>query len=79
MESLEKRGLVKKYPWMSAPVQLLLCGFFLTFATPMCCALFPQIYPISVSKLESEIQVTFFLIFMKCHLFTRLHIHVSDN
>lgn len=57
MEYLEKRGLVRKYPWMSAPVQLLLCGFFLTFATPMCCALFPQIYPISVSKLESEIQV----------------------
>lgn len=61
MNSLDKRGLLKKFPWANAPLQLLLCGFFLTFATPMCCALFPQKSPISVTKLEKEIQVQFII------------------
>lgn len=57
MEWVEKKGVIRRYPWLPAPMQLLLCGVFLTFATPMCCALFPQTYPISISKLENEIQV----------------------
>lgn len=57
MEWVEKKGVIRRYPWLPAPMQLLLCGVFLTFATPMCCALFPQTYPISLEKLESDIQV----------------------
>ncbi|XP_054268020.1 sideroflexin-1-like [Macrosteles quadrilineatus] len=56
MNSLERKGLLRKIPWANAPLQLLLCGFFLTFATPMCCALFPQKSPIQVSKLEKPLQ-----------------------
>jgi len=56
MNSLERRGLLRKVPWANAPLQLILCGFFLTFATPMCCALFPQKSPIQVSKLEKPLQ-----------------------
>lgn len=56
MNSLDKRGFLVRFPWANAPLQLLLCGFFLTFATPMCCALFPQKSPIKVTKLEKEIQ-----------------------
>lgn len=55
--SLERRGLFKRYPWSNAPIQLLLCGFFLTLATPMACALFSQRAQISIDKLEPEIQV----------------------
>jgi len=56
MNALEKRGFIKRYPYLNAPLQVLLCGFFLTFATPLCCALFPQKASIAVSKLEPEVQ-----------------------
>uniref|UniRef100_A0A5F9DFP3 Sideroflexin-1 n=1 Tax=Oryctolagus cuniculus TaxID=9986 RepID=A0A5F9DFP3_RABIT len=32
----------RRFPWMSAPIQVGLVGFCLVFATPLCCALFPQ-------------------------------------
>lgn len=57
MNTLERKGIFLKYPWSAAPIQMLLCGFFLTFATPMACALFSQKAKIEVHKLEPEIQV----------------------
>jgi len=52
---LEKRGVLAKYPRINAPTQILLCGFFLTFATPLCCAIFPQMTAIHVDSLEPDI------------------------
>uniref|UniRef100_A0ABI7ZSE8 Sideroflexin-1 n=1 Tax=Felis catus TaxID=9685 RepID=A0ABI7ZSE8_FELCA len=42
MNTLEKKAFLKRFPWMSAPIQVGLVGFCLVFATPLCCALFPQ-------------------------------------
>lgn len=56
MNHLDKKGLLKKFPIVNAPLQVLLCGLCLTFATPMCCALFPQKSSLSVTSLEPEIQ-----------------------
>ncbi|VDP13462.1 unnamed protein product [Soboliphyme baturini] len=44
------------YTYMSAPIQTLAVGFFLVFATPMCCALFPQKVSLSTTKLEDSLQ-----------------------
>ncbi|XP_069699488.1 sideroflexin-3 [Periplaneta americana] len=56
MNALEKRGFLARYPWSPAPIQLALLGVCLTFATPMCCALFSQRASIAVSSLEPELQ-----------------------
>ncbi|KAK7081184.1 Sideroflexin-1 [Halocaridina rubra] len=56
MNMLEKRGTLRRMPWISAPLQVFLCGVCLTFATPACCALFPQKASIAVSSLETEVQ-----------------------
>ncbi|GAB6029570.1 Sideroflexin-1 [Chamberlinius hualienensis] len=57
MNYMDKHGiLIKRYPFLNAPIQVLICGICLTFATPMCCALFPQKSSISVSSLEPELQ-----------------------
>lgn len=58
VDSLDKRGLFKKYPKSQAPIQVIICGILLTFATPMACALFNQKVEVKVSKLEKEIQVS---------------------
>ncbi|KAM7042425.1 sideroflexin-1 isoform 2-T3 [Acridotheres tristis] len=42
MNTLEKKAFLKRFPWMSAPIQVGLVGICLVFATPLCCALFPQ-------------------------------------
>jgi len=57
MEAIERRGLLRNMKWAPAPLQIAFCGVFLTFATPMCCALYPQVSPISIEKLEPELQV----------------------
>lgn len=58
MDFLERRGTLARYPWISAPLQVALCGVLLTVATPACCALFPQKASIAVSSLEPEVQVS---------------------
>ncbi|RXG55287.1 Sideroflexin-1 [Armadillidium vulgare] len=56
MNKLERKGTLRRYPWISAPLQVALCGVLLAVATPACCALFPQKSSISVSRLEKEVQ-----------------------
>uniref|UniRef100_A0A6M2DF04 Sidoreflexin n=1 Tax=Xenopsylla cheopis TaxID=163159 RepID=A0A6M2DF04_XENCH len=56
MNHLELRGTLCRYPWANAPLQIGLVGLFLTFATPLCCALFQQRASISVNRLECELQ-----------------------
>ncbi|XP_003740795.1 sideroflexin-3 [Galendromus occidentalis] len=56
MNSLEKKGFFIRYPWANAPMSVGLAGLMLIFATPMCCALFPQRASISVSSLEPDLQ-----------------------
>jgi len=56
MQKLDTKGLFKRFPWANAPVQVGLVGLCLTFATPMCCAIFEQKASISVSSLEPELQ-----------------------
>ncbi|CAI9733169.1 sideroflexin-1-like [Octopus vulgaris] len=56
MNVLEARPFLKKYPYMNAPIQVGLVGMLLVFATPLCCALFPQKSSMSVTSLEQEAQ-----------------------
>ncbi|XP_054839702.1 sideroflexin-3 [Eublepharis macularius] len=56
MNALEKRAFLKRYPWLNAPLQVGLVGLCLVFATPLCCALFPQKSSMKVSRLEPELQ-----------------------
>lgn len=51
-----------KYPRIKASLpltmglQLILIGTCLVFATPMCCAIFPQKSSVKISKLEPELK-----------------------
>ncbi|CAK9298763.1 unnamed protein product [Gordionus sp. m RMFG-2023] len=56
INSLEKRGFFLKYPRSVAPIQIALCGIFLIFTTPLCCAMFPQKMHISVARLEPNLR-----------------------
>ncbi|OQR80274.1 sideroflexin-3-like [Tropilaelaps mercedesae] len=56
MNALEKKGFFLRYPWANAPMSVGLAGLMLLFATPMCCALFPQKASIEVSSLEPELR-----------------------
>lgn len=52
MENWEKKSLLKRAPYLNMPIQVVLVGFFLSFMTPMGCALFPQKMSIPLSKVE---------------------------
>ncbi|CAD6993996.1 unnamed protein product [Ceratitis capitata] len=56
IQSLEKRGLLKRFPKASAPIQTLFCGFVLIFATPLGCAFFSQRAAIGVDRLEADVK-----------------------
>eukprot|EP00090_Calanus_glacialis_P047212 TRINITY_DN966_c0_g1_i1.p1 TRINITY_DN966_c0_g1~~TRINITY_DN966_c0_g1_i1.p1 ORF type:complete len:321 (-),score=104.09 TRINITY_DN966_c0_g1_i1:445-1407(-) len=56
MNKLETQGLFKKYPKANAPLQIVLVGLILTFATPLCCAIFEQKASIKPTALEQELQ-----------------------
>lgn len=52
----KKTTILKRYRWANSPIQVLFCGVCLTFATPLCCALFSQKASISVDSLEPELR-----------------------
>ena len=56
MNKLDAKGLFKKYPKANAPLQVFLVGLILTFATPLCCAIFEQKASISVAEVEPDIR-----------------------
>lgn len=56
MNNLEKRGVLRRFPAIGLPVQTALCGGLLIFATPMCCAIFPQKSSLPMIHLEPELQ-----------------------
>lgn len=78
MEAIERRGLLKNMKWAPAPLQIALCGVILTFATPMCCALYPQVTPISIEKLEPQLQVMNYLNTSILVTFSKQFIHYHN-
>eukprot|EP00088_Acartia_fossae_P003396 TRINITY_DN11424_c0_g1_i1.p1 TRINITY_DN11424_c0_g1~~TRINITY_DN11424_c0_g1_i1.p1 ORF type:complete len:315 (-),score=52.52 TRINITY_DN11424_c0_g1_i1:178-1122(-) len=56
MNKFEAKGTFKRRPWLNAPMQIGLLGLILTFATPMCCAIFQQQASIKPTSLEPELQ-----------------------
>jgi len=56
MNNLEAKGVFKRMPWAAAPLQISLLGVVLTFATPLCCAIFEQKASIKPTSLEPELQ-----------------------
>nr|XP_054765652.1 sideroflexin-1-like [Lytechinus pictus] len=56
MNQLDKGTFLKRYPYLNAPIQVSLVGLMLLFATPLCCALFPQKSSLPVRSLEEDIQ-----------------------
>jgi len=56
MNQLEKKGTFRRMPWANAPIQIGLLGCILTFATPMCCAIFKQQATIKPTAVEPELQ-----------------------
>ncbi|XP_076631090.1 sideroflexin-1-3 [Colletes latitarsis] len=55
MNFMERRKMLTKARWATVPIQVMICGVCLTFATPLCCALFVQRVPIDVNELEPEV------------------------
>ncbi|XP_047539844.1 sideroflexin-1-3 [Vanessa atalanta] len=51
-----RRGLFDRRPAMVVPFQLFMVGLCVTFATPLCCAIFDQRASISVDSLDPELR-----------------------
>jgi len=56
MNKISDRRFLRMRPWLTAPIQVGMVGFCLVFATPLCCALFPQQSSMSVCSLEEHVQ-----------------------
>lgn len=56
LNALEKKGHLAKNKWLGPATQVILVALCLTFATPMCCALFKQKAEIKSSSVETDIQ-----------------------
>ncbi|XP_057661116.1 sideroflexin-1 [Diorhabda carinulata] len=56
MNSLERKGFLRRYPWMNLPISVGFLGLCLTFATPLACAFFKQKASIAFTSLETELQ-----------------------
>lgn len=67
MNSLEKKGTLKKFPMISLPLQTALCGTLLVFATPMCCAIFPQKSSLPLASVEEELQQKIKAVEARCY------------
>ncbi|XP_069699483.1 sideroflexin-3-like [Periplaneta americana] len=53
---LDKKGILRRHPRIELPFQLALVGIANLIANPLCCAFFPQMMTIEVSKLEPHVQ-----------------------
>lgn len=56
MNSLERKGVLKRMPWITLPLQIGLVGFCLSISTPTGCALFKQYADIKYNDLEPELK-----------------------
>jgi len=56
MNQIANKPFLLKRGWLNAPIQVGIVGLCLLFATPLCCALFPQQSSLSVASVEEEIQ-----------------------
>ncbi|KAK3714545.1 hypothetical protein QZH41_014218 [Actinostola sp. cb2023] len=56
MNHLDSKSFMKKFPILASPIQVLLVGLCLVFATPLCCAIFPQQSSLKVKHLEPHLQ-----------------------
>lgn len=56
MNKLQKKGTLKRYPWLPLPLQMSLAAIILSLSTPLGCALFTQKARIHVDSLETEIR-----------------------
>lgn len=58
MAKLERTSILISNPKFKAPISVLFTGFCITFATPIACAISPQISGIHVRDLEPELQIS---------------------
>ncbi|XP_014212842.1 sideroflexin-1 [Copidosoma floridanum] len=54
IDTLERRCILARGSLWAGPIQVAFCGLCLTFATPLCCALFAQKVAVNVDHLEED-------------------------